>query len=82
MGSVFVHGLSIKPGKPAVLGKLSEVPFVGLPGFPVSTHIVFDQVVISTLLKKYAIVRDDKVVLKAKLTKPVISSLKIESILG
>lgn len=76
LGSVFVHGLSIKPGKPAVLGKLAEVPFVGLPGFPVSTHIVFDQVVIATLLKKYAIVRDDKVVLKAKLTKPVISSLK------
>lgn len=76
LGEVFVHGLSIKPGKPAILGKINEVPFVGLPGFPVSTHIVFEQVVIPTIYKKLNIASDDKQIIKAKLTNPVISSLK------
>ncbi|MFR2717583.1 MAG: molybdopterin-binding protein, partial [Anaerococcus obesiensis] len=34
IGEVFVHGLSIKPGKPAILGKIFQTPFVGLPGYP------------------------------------------------
>ncbi|WP_297281301.1 molybdopterin biosynthesis protein [uncultured Anaerococcus sp.] len=76
LGEVYVHGLSIKPGKPAILGKILEIPFVGLPGYPVSTHIVFDKVVIPTILKKMRVSLEDKVIIKAKLTKPVISSLK------
>ncbi len=76
LGEVYVHGLSIKPGKPAILGKIYETPFVGLPGFPISTHIVFDQVVIPTVLRKLRLINDDKEVISAKLTKPVISSLK------
>lgn len=76
IGEVFVHGLSIKPGKPAILGGISQTPFVGLPGYPVSTHIVFDKIVLPTLLKKMRIISDDKIKIKAKLTKPVISSLK------
>lgn len=28
MGEVYTHGLSIKPGKPAILGKIKEIPFV------------------------------------------------------
>lgn len=76
LGEVYVHGLSIKPGKPAILGKIGEVAFVGLPGYPVSTHIVFDKIVIPTILKKLKQGLDDQIKVKARLTKPVISSLK------
>lgn len=76
LGEVFVHGISIKPGKPAILGKIFDIPFVGLPGYPVSTHIVFERIVIPTILKKLNQIEDDKEIIKAKLTKPVISSLK------
>ena len=40
-----VHGLSIRPGKPAILGLVNGKPAFGLPGNPVSAMIVFDLVV-------------------------------------
>lgn len=76
LGEVFVHGLSIKPGKPAILGKIEETPFVGLPGYPVSTNIVFEKVVIPTIRKKLRQAEEEKDLIRAKLTKNVISSLK------
>ena len=39
-----VHGLSIRPGKPAILGLVNGKPAFGLPGNPVSAMIVFDLV--------------------------------------
>lgn len=38
---VFVHGVSIKPGKPTILAKIGNKPVFGLPGQPVSAMIVF-----------------------------------------
>jgi molybdopterin molybdotransferase len=37
---VLVHGLSIKPGKPTILGVAGKVPLVGLPGNPVSALVI------------------------------------------
>lgn len=35
-GTMFVHGVAMKPGKPAILGSIGSVPFLGVPGYPVS----------------------------------------------
>jgi len=37
-----VHGVSIRPGKPTVIGRTGSRPVAGLPGHPVSAMIVFD----------------------------------------
>lgn len=42
---VLVHGLSLRPGKPAVVGLVDGKPTFGLPGNPVSAMIVFDLLV-------------------------------------
>lgn len=42
---VIVHGISIKPGKPTVIGMADGKPVFGLPGNPVSAMVVFDLVV-------------------------------------
>jgi len=39
LGEVLVHGLNVKPGKPALLGRIGTVPVVGLPGYPVSATL-------------------------------------------
>jgi len=39
LGEVLVHGVAIKPGKPVMMGVINGKPFIGLPGFPVSTWI-------------------------------------------
>lgn len=38
---VFVHGVSIKPGKPTIMGEGNGKLIFGLPGHPVSSIIVF-----------------------------------------
>ena len=41
---VFTHGLSLKPGKPTIIGwdEESQTLFAGLPGHPVAAMIVFE----------------------------------------
>ena len=36
LGEVLVHGVSIMPGKPTLLGVVDERPIIGVPGYPVS----------------------------------------------
>ena len=39
---VVAHGISIKPGKPTIIGAAKGKPIIGLPGNPVSAMVVFD----------------------------------------
>ncbi|HZH93886.1 MAG TPA: gephyrin-like molybdotransferase Glp [Tissierellaceae bacterium] len=51
---VLAHGLSIKPGKPTIIGDGQGKLIVGLPGHPVSSIVVFKAIVqpyIQSLLK-------------------------------
>lgn len=45
LGEVCVHGVAIRPGKPAVLGAVGLKPVVGVPGYPVSGIIVLEELV-------------------------------------
>lgn len=45
LGSVLVHGVTMMPGKPVVLGAIEGKPVVGLPGYPVSALLAFDRFV-------------------------------------
>lgn len=39
-GELLLHGIAIKPGKPAILGKAGNKPLIGLPGHPVAALFV------------------------------------------
>lgn len=41
MGEVLVHGISVKPGKPTLIGKIGKKIVVGLPGYPVAALMIF-----------------------------------------
>lgn len=45
LGEVLVHGVTMMPGKPAILGVVRDKPVVGIPGYPVSAIMVFEQFV-------------------------------------
>lgn len=53
---VFVHGISIKPGKPTILGEGKGKLIVGLPGHPVSSIVVFKTIVEDYIYKKMGII--------------------------
>ncbi|MGI9536474.1 MAG: molybdopterin molybdotransferase MoeA [Desulfocapsaceae bacterium] len=39
---ILVHGVSLKPGKPVIIGLCNNTPVFGLPGHPVSAMVCFD----------------------------------------
>ncbi|MEN6440436.1 MAG: molybdopterin biosynthesis protein [Syntrophobacter sp.] len=45
LGEVLVHGVTMMPGKPVILGIVGGKPVVGLPGYPVSAIMAFEQFV-------------------------------------
>ncbi|OKY74060.1 MAG: molybdopterin biosynthesis protein [Desulfobulbaceae bacterium DB1] len=49
LGEVLVHGVTIMPGKPTILGAVNGKPVVGNPGYPVSAIISFEQFVLPLL---------------------------------
>ena len=45
LGNIELWRVAMQPGKPVVLGSVLDVPFLGLPGNPVSVHVGFEQFV-------------------------------------
>lgn len=40
LGRVHVHGISIAPGKPTIIGSIGTTPVIGLPGHPAATYMI------------------------------------------
>ncbi len=45
IGELLVHGITVMPGKPALLAAVKERPVVGIPGYPVSAAVAFREFV-------------------------------------
>jgi putative molybdopterin biosynthesis protein len=45
LGEILVHGVSLMPGKPTLLGVVDGKPVIGNPGYPVSAVLSFEQFV-------------------------------------
>ncbi|MBA2881163.1 putative molybdopterin biosynthesis protein [Desulfosalsimonas propionicica] len=45
LGEVHVHGVAMMPGKPVVIGEINGKPAFGIPGYPVSAIMAFEQFV-------------------------------------
>lgn len=39
LGEILFHGVSLQPAKPTLLGKIGDVPILGLPGYPVAAYV-------------------------------------------
>jgi len=39
LGQLLVHGVAVRPGHPVIIGTLSGVPVIGIPGYPVSAAL-------------------------------------------
>jgi molybdenum cofactor synthesis domain-containing protein len=51
LGRLLVHGVTVMPGKPTLLGEARGKPVVGSPGYPVSAWVCFDQFIRPALAK-------------------------------
>lgn len=78
LGTVYTHGVAIKPGKPVILGEIQGKPVIGLPGYPVSAYITFLEFVVPLLDLYYERNGGREHRVKARLTRTVMSGLKYE----
>ena len=45
MGRLLVHGVTVMPGKPALIAEVDGKPVIGIPGYPVSAAVAFREFV-------------------------------------
>ena len=76
LGKIVVHGVAVKPGKPAVLGTAKSKPVVGLPGYPVSAVIIMEEFVRDLVEKWFGRKIEEYNDVKATLGTRINSSLK------
>ena len=75
-GILHLHGIAVKPGKPAVIGEIEGKPVLGLPGYPVSAMVVMEQFVKPMIDHYYKRTAHAEQTVDAILTKKIVSSLK------
>jgi putative molybdopterin biosynthesis protein len=78
LGEVLVHGVTIMPGKPVVIGAVAGKPVFGIPGYPVSAIIAFEQFVQPLILKMLARVETPRPTLNVTPTRKIASKLGVE----
>jgi putative molybdopterin biosynthesis protein len=76
LGQVVVHGVSIKPGKPAILAVVRDKPVIGLPGYPVAAYLAYQIFAAPVLARLTGIPPESGGQTQAVITRRLVSSLK------
>ncbi|MHA2370771.1 MAG: molybdopterin molybdotransferase MoeA, partial [Candidatus Hodarchaeales archaeon] len=73
-GTLHVHGIATKPGKPTTIGTVNETLVIGLPGHPMSALSIYYIFVREKILQAFGATAVG-IRVKAQLTQKVVSSL-------
>lgn len=80
-GEVYVHGVSMMPGKPTLLGRFKDKPIVGIPGYPVSAVLAYEEFVKPILYQSLHLTQPQRVKMKAFPIRKIPSKLGTEEFL-
>ena len=78
LGKVFTHGVSTRPGKPVVLGKVKDTIVIGIPGYPVSAYLSLEWFVQPLICKYLGKTIPKRETLKVKLGRRIVSTMGSE----
>jgi len=81
IGEIKVHGVTIMPGKPVVIGSVKNKPVFGIPGYPVSAIIAFEQFVQPLLNALLGQPHPQRESIMVQPTKKIASKLGVEEFL-
>lgn len=81
LGTVLVHGVTIMPGKPVVIGAVRGKPVFGMPGYPVSAIIAFEQFVRPLLTRMLGQPDPPDQTIEVEPTRKIASKLGVEEFL-
>ena len=71
---VIIHGLAQKPGKPTLMAMVEGKPIFGLPGYPVSALMVFDQLVSPYIRELTGFRKSERKSLETELSRKILSA--------
>lgn len=80
-GEVLVHGVTIMPGKPVVIGAVGNKPVFGIPGYPVSAIVAFEQFVHPVICKMLGQPEKERQKAEVMPAKKITSKLGVEEFL-
>ena len=80
-GEVFLHGVSMMPGKPTMIGKFRDRPAIGIPGYPVSAIIAYEELVRPILYQALHLLKPERTKVKTVPTRKIPSKLGTEEFL-
>jgi putative molybdopterin biosynthesis protein len=83
LGTLLVHGIAVRPGHPVILGMIkseirdqrSEIPIVGVPGYPVSAALTGEIFVEPLLAKWLGLPGHQKPTLRGHITRKLLSPM-------
>ncbi len=81
LGKVLVHGVTIMPGKPVIIGDIKGKPVFGMPGYPVSTIVAFEQFVRPAVLKMLGQPDKEREQVRVESARKIASKLGVEEFL-
>ncbi len=77
-GEVLVHGVTMMPGKPVIAGRVNGKPVFGIPGYPVSAIMAFEQLVAPLLAAWLGQPAPQRPVVTVKPTRKIASKLGVD----
>lgn len=80
-GEVLIHGISMMPGKPTLIGRFKNLPIVGIPGYPVSAIMAYEELVRPILFQSLHGMEPQRLKTKAIPTRKIPSKLGTEEFL-
>ncbi len=81
LGEVLVHGVTIMPGKPVLAGVVREKPVFGIPGYPVSAIVAFEQFVRPLICRMLGRPDEERARVSVEPTRKIPSRLGVEEFL-
>lgn len=81
LGELLIHGVTIMPGKPFIAGNIQNVPVFGMPGYPVSAVVCFEEMIRPFLARLQGMPAPQKDTVSAVMARKVASKLGVEEFL-
>jgi len=75
LGEVLIHGIAMMPGKPALFGVVGKKPVFGIPGYPTSAALYYEEVIRPFLGKLTSRIPHPPATIQANLVRKVPSKL-------
>ncbi|NLV23084.1 MAG: molybdopterin biosynthesis protein [Syntrophomonadaceae bacterium] len=78
LGEVLVHGVAVRPGKPAILGIIEQKPVIGVPGYPISAGLIFNLFAKPIIYRKIGALAPDNETIPGTISKKLPSPMGVD----